>query len=105
MLPQVHNLSGEELNIRTIDIINVSSDVLPEHKYKESEDPKTVKSLKTSRGPLLENWQKNSTPIMCSYKIVKVKFEVWGLQTRVESYMQRVSCGKYSLFLFLFLII
>jgi len=26
---------------------------------------------------------------MCSYKIVKTKFEVWGLQTRVESYSQK----------------
>jgi len=27
---------------------------------------------------------------MCSYKLVRVKFEVWGLQTRVESFVQRV---------------
>ena len=27
---------------------------------------------------------------MCSYKLVTVSFEVWGLQTRVEDYVQRV---------------
>ena len=26
---------------------------------------------------------------MCAYKIVKTKFEVWGLQTKVESWSQR----------------
>jgi hypothetical protein len=30
------------------------------------------------------------TPIMCSYKIVQVSFEVWGLQTRAEDLIQRV---------------
>lgn len=26
---------------------------------------------------------------MCSYKVVKVKFEVWGLQTKVEQFGQK----------------
>lgn len=26
---------------------------------------------------------------MCSYKVVHASFEVWGLQTRVEDYIQR----------------
>jgi hypothetical protein len=30
-------------------------------------------------------------PIMCAYKIVRVRFEVWGLQTRVEDFTQRVN--------------
>lgn len=28
---------------------------------------------------------------MCSYKLVTVKFEVWGLQTRVEQFVHKVS--------------
>lgn len=32
-----------------------------------------------------------SQPVMCSYKAVKVFFEVWGLQGRVESAVHRVS--------------
>lgn len=28
---------------------------------------------------------------MCSYKIVKTKFEVWGFQTKVESWAQKVT--------------
>lgn len=27
--------------------------------------------------------------MMCSYKLVSVSFEVWGLQTRVEDYVHR----------------
>lgn len=27
---------------------------------------------------------------MCSYKLVSVKFEVWGLQTRVEQFVHKV---------------
>jgi len=42
--------------------------------------------------------QETCDPIMCSYKLVRVKFEVWGLQTRVESYLHRVStCHKIFL--------
>lgn len=35
-------------------------------------------------------------PIMCSYKAVKVKFEVWGLQTKVEEFTHRVSNHCYN---------
>lgn len=30
---------------------------------------------------------------MCSYKLVSVKFEVWGLQTRVEQFVHKVRGG------------
>ena len=36
------------------------------------------------------NPQETSNPIMCSYKLVRVKFELWGLQTRVESFVHKV---------------
>jgi len=41
-------------------------------------------------------------PIMCAYKIVRVRFEVWGLQTRVEDFTQRVN--KFFILLRLILI-
>ena len=75
--------------MRIIDRIDISNDSLPEHKYKENEDPKIIKSNKTERGPLVSKWQDTTEPLMCSYKIVRVKFEVWGLHTRVESYAQK----------------
>jgi hypothetical protein len=82
-------LTDEEQLARSVDIVDIAFDeVAPKH-YKENEDPRTFKSTKTQRGPLGENWQNTTEPIMCSYKWVKVTFEVWGLQTRVEDYTQR----------------
>ena len=34
-------------------------------------------------------------PVMCSYKVVKVKFEVWGMQGKVESFTQKVIGTAY----------
>lgn len=55
------------------------------------QDPKYFKSQKTGRGQLKEGWRETHQPIMCSYKLVTVKFEVWGLQTRVEQFVHKVS--------------
>lgn len=55
------------------------------------QDPKHFKSEKTGRGQLREGWRDSHQPIMCSYKLVTVKFEVWGLQTRVEQFVHKVS--------------
>ncbi|NXY85053.1 PITC1 protein, partial [Alcedo cyanopectus] len=70
--------------------IDIASDEIPERYYKESEDPKYFKSQKTGRGQLKEGWRDTHQPIMCSYKLVTVKFEVWGLQTRVEQFVHKV---------------
>ena len=34
--------------------------------------------------------QETVQPMMCSYKLVEAYFEVWGLQTRVEGFIQKV---------------
>lgn len=54
------------------------------------QDLRYFKSEKTSRGILQEGWRDTKDPIMCSYKLVTVKFEVWGLQTRVEQFVHKV---------------
>ena len=35
--------------------------------------------------------QDTTQPIMCSYKLVNVRFDVWGLSQRVESFVHKVS--------------
>jgi hypothetical protein len=35
-------------------------------------------------------WREKCDPIMCSYKAVEVRLEVWGLQTRVEDFIHKV---------------
>jgi len=81
-------LSPDVLSTRIVDLIDIAMEEVVEHKYKESEDPTKFKSVKTGRGPLESGWmQSKDHPVMCSYKVVTVKFEVWGLQTRVESFV------------------
>ncbi|CAB1450718.1 unnamed protein product [Pleuronectes platessa] len=70
--------------------VDIAYDEIPERHYKESEDPRHFQSKKTSRGVLQEGWIDSQDPIMCSYKLVTVKFEVWGLQTRVEQFVHKV---------------
>jgi hypothetical protein len=82
-----------------VDYIDICCDPIPEHKYKESEDPTQVVIHKTrpQRGPLSKEKSKKwidecktaRIPIMCSYKIVRTKFELWGLQTKVEAWSQK----------------
>uniref|UniRef100_A0A3B5A9Z4 Cytoplasmic phosphatidylinositol transfer protein 1 n=1 Tax=Stegastes partitus TaxID=144197 RepID=A0A3B5A9Z4_9TELE len=75
---------------REVCFIDIAYDEIPERYYKESEDLRYFKSDKTSRGMLQEGWRDTQDPIMCSYKLVTVKFEVWGLQTRVEQFVHKV---------------
>ena len=73
-----------------MDFVDIAyDDISPKH-YKEEEDLKTWQSEITGRGPLAQDWlKKDLKPMMCSYKLVSVCFEVWGLQTKVEDYVHR----------------
>uniref|UniRef100_A0A4W5KUN0 Phosphatidylinositol transfer protein alpha isoform n=1 Tax=Hucho hucho TaxID=62062 RepID=A0A4W5KUN0_9TELE len=62
--------------------------------YKREEDPSKFKSVKTGRGPLGPDWKKElpkktDCPHMCAYKLVTVKFKWWGLQNKVENFIQK----------------
>ncbi|XP_053963345.1 cytoplasmic phosphatidylinositol transfer protein 1 isoform X1 [Anastrepha ludens] len=84
------DLSEEELQTRLLEEIDIAFDDLSnQNHYKKEEDPKFFKSEKTGRGPLMEGWRSSDKPIMCSYKLVNACFEVWGLQTKVEDFIQR----------------
>uniref|UniRef100_A0A183BU11 DDHD domain-containing protein n=1 Tax=Globodera pallida TaxID=36090 RepID=A0A183BU11_GLOPA len=60
-----------------------------------AKDPKLFKSAKTSRGPLGEKWAeefvRDGKPIMCAYKLCKVQFRYWGLQTRAERWIHELA--------------
>ncbi|XP_048410787.1 cytoplasmic phosphatidylinositol transfer protein 1-like [Stegostoma tigrinum] len=75
---------------RDVCFIDIAYDEIPDRYYKDSEDLRYFKSEKTQRGMLKEGWRETQKPIMCSYKLVTVKFEVWGLQTRVEQFVLKV---------------
>ncbi|MGH0120476.1 UNVERIFIED_CONTAM: hypothetical protein FKN15_066363 [Acipenser sinensis] len=75
---------------REVCFLDIAYDDIPDRHYKSSEDLRCFASIKTGRGPLKEGWREKDKPVMCSYKLVSVKFEVWGLQTRVEQFVHKV---------------
>jgi len=83
----VHNLTPEQLKKREVDFIDIAADKIDKKEYKKEEDPALVKSEKAGRGPLTEGW-KEKQPLMCCYKLVTVEFKMFGLQGKVESFLQ-----------------
>merc|ERR1719282_1184580 len=84
------NLSKEVLEQRTVDHVDIALDQCSPHHYKEEEDLLKFKSEKTSRGPLSEGWRDDTQPIMCSYKLVDVRFELMSLlQSRIEDFVHK----------------
>lgn len=83
------NVHEEEYQQVQIDSIDIAFDELNAKHYKEDEDPRFFKSVKTGRGPLTEGWRITDKPMMCSYKLVHASFEVWGFQTKTEEFIHR----------------
>ncbi|KAM6193299.1 membrane-associated phosphatidylinositol transfer protein 2 isoform 3-T5 [Sarcoramphus papa] len=96
----VFNLSPAEKRQTILDPIDIVKDPIPPHEYKAEEDPKLYKSVKTKRGPLSEDWiqeYKNNPgrcPIMCAYKLCKVEFRYWGMQSKIERFIHDVGLRK-----------
>lgn len=71
------------------------------------EDPLHYRSEKSQRGPLSENWldeywaavegktqpTADGKALMCAYKLCRVEFRYWGMQTKLEKFIHDV--GKY----------
>ncbi|XP_071529989.1 protein retinal degeneration B isoform X1 [Panulirus ornatus] len=107
----VFNLSKSEMKQREIDLIDVVKDQLYGADYVEEEDPRKYKSQKTNRGPLGDNWiaeywekcKDKPTPlpggeaIMCAYKLCKVEFRYWGMQTKIEKFIHDIALRKTML--------
>ena len=99
---------------RVVDLIDVVKD--QEQNYVAEEDPTVYVSEKTGRGPLNKEWIKEfsdacvvrsyqhclellfsfegqpmPTPsgmaIMCAYKLCKVEFRYWGMQSKIERFI------------------
>lgn len=73
--------------------------------YVRNEDPKYYMSDKSGRGPLSDDWieeywseieTNQNTPnehdksIMCAYKLCRVEFRYWGMQTKIEKFIHDV---------------
>lgn len=78
------------LDQRLVDYVDIALDVCAPHHYKEEEDLLKFRSSKTPRGPLSEGWRDDVKPIMCSYKLVDVRFDMMYLiQSRVEEFVHK----------------
>ncbi|CAN7986854.1 unnamed protein product [Ixodes hexagonus] len=113
----VFELVGPELRNRQVDVIDVVRDQLFGSDYVRDEDPRLFVSSKTGRGPLDEDWiqgfldhrQKGAPPplsgdgtVMCAYKLCRVEFRYWGMQSKIEKFihdvgeLKRTRCGLHS---------
>uniref|UniRef100_A0A7N6A1H8 DDHD domain-containing protein n=1 Tax=Anabas testudineus TaxID=64144 RepID=A0A7N6A1H8_ANATE len=96
----VFNMSSAEKRQRTVDPIDIVKDYIAPHEYLAEEDPKLYQSVKTKRGPLSEDWIEEinqtlgQTPVMCAYKLCKVEFRYWGMQSKIERFIHDVGLRK-----------
>ncbi|XP_035524434.1 membrane-associated phosphatidylinositol transfer protein 2-like isoform X2 [Morone saxatilis] len=96
----VFNMSSAEKRQRTVDPIDIVKDYIPPHEYLVEEDPKLYQSVKTKRGPLSDDWieeinqNPGQSPVMCAYKLCKVEFRYWGMQSKIERFIHDVGLRK-----------
>ncbi|MPC09676.1 Phosphatidylinositol transfer protein alpha isoform [Portunus trituberculatus] len=98
---KAHELTGEKYKMREVVPIDISNDSVKTSDYKADEDPTKFKSEKTGRGPLIgpEWWKKASCdPVMTCYKLVTCEFKWFGLQSRVEKFIQDVERRLFTNF-------
>ncbi|XP_071449416.1 protein retinal degeneration B [Hetaerina americana] len=107
----VFKLSGGDLRNRIVDLIDVVKDQLYGADYVKEEDPKLYISQKTNRGPLVETWLDdywndvkgkkqptlNGKSLMCAYKLCKVEFRYWGMQSKIEKFIHDIALRKTML--------
>lgn len=107
----VFGLSGSDLRNRIVDTIDVVKDQVYGADYVREEDPKIYVSERTGRGPLSDNWLQeywadckgktmptsSGKAIMCAYKLCRVEFRYWGMQTKLEKFIHDVALRKTML--------
>ncbi|XP_018573304.1 protein retinal degeneration B isoform X2 [Anoplophora glabripennis] len=107
----VFKLSGSDLRNRIVDVIDVVKDQLYGTDYVREEDPMYYRSEKSGRGPLDVNWLEeyweevrgkpqplpNGKALMCAYKLCRVEFRYWGMQTKIERFIHDTALRKTML--------
>lgn len=89
----------DKLKMREVVYIDIANDPIASADYKEDEDPINFKSQKTGRGPLVgPEWKQKVQPVMTCYKLVTCEFKWFGLQTRVESFIQKAERRLFTNF-------
>lgn len=97
--PNAHELTPEKLKARDVVHIDIANDPVSQTDYKETEDPTKFKSKKTGRGPLVgPDWKKGVSPVMTCYKLVTCEFKWFGLQSRIENFIQKSERRLFTIF-------
>ena len=109
----VHKLPPAEWKKTEVVYIDIANDFVSRGDYKEEFDPTKFKSKKSGRGPLGPHWidqlraerksseqleQSPKAAYMCAYKLVSCRFKWFGLQTRVESMIQKQEKRLFTTF-------
>lgn len=95
-------------SFRFADVIDIVKDQLYGADYVKEEDPTLFLSQKTYRGPLQDGWiaeywnevkdKKQPTArnmaLMCAYKLCRVEFRYWGMQTKLEKFIHDTALRK-----------
>lgn len=98
-IDNIHNLDKKQLEKRDIVMIDIADNKAIESKdYKPEEDPSLYHSARTGRGPLQEGWQPAAKPVMTCYKLVTVEFKWFGLQGKIENFIQHIIQGVFTKF-------
>ncbi|XP_035709975.1 phosphatidylinositol transfer protein beta isoform-like [Folsomia candida] len=94
------NLTPDQLKIREVVLIDIGENLGSDEEAQLPEDeiPRRYRSSKTLRGPLTTNWINEAEPVMCSYKLVTCEFKVFGLQNRLENFIQKNEQRVFSSF-------
>jgi len=86
-----HELPKELLAKREVVYVSLLDDSILSHgDIKPEIDLTKWHSEKTGRGPLKKDWVTTTKPVMCAYKLVTCEFKWFGLQNKVEKYIQSV---------------
>lgn len=90
------------------DVIDIVKDQLYGSDYTEDEDPIIYVSNKTKRGPLSVDWindywtaindnHEKGKNLMCAYKLTKVEFKYWGMQSKIEKFIHESGRQKFNM--------
>lgn len=107
----VFKLAGSDLRNRLVDVIDVVRDQVYGADYLKEEDPKLYVSESFKRGPLTDTWLDdywrevqgktqplpNGKSLMCAYKLCRVEFRYWGMQSKLEKFIHDVALRKTML--------
>jgi len=92
------SISPDLLEKRQVVIIDVANDPIDKKDYDPYQDPALFHSEKTGRGPLKDDWIKTVEPVMTCYKLVTVEFKWFGLQTKIEAFIQSTMQSLFTKF-------